>query len=97
MLLSMFSLLDTILDRTVVVGYTSAGYRIRRTTIVWLGAATAPGRSSGLFWHDRVARPTYLLPWTKEGPEDRARLWEQCEQMTGWHADDAGPVRKIRA
>jgi dehydrogenase/reductase SDR family protein 12 len=66
-------------------------------TIVWLGAATAPGRSSGLFWHDRVARPTYLLPWTKEGPEDRARLWEQCEQMTGWHADDAGPVRKIRA
>jgi hypothetical protein len=34
------SLLDTILDRTVVAGYTSAGYRIRRGT--WNAADLRP-------------------------------------------------------
>lgn len=35
-------------------------------TIVWLGAAAEPSRSSGRFWHDRRQRPTHLLPWTRE-------------------------------
>lgn len=52
-------------------------------TIVWLGAAEQPGRTSGLFWHDRRVRPTHLLPWTKESAEDRARLWDACAEMSG--------------
>src|SRR5581483_10214094 len=27
-------------------------------TIVWLGAAPEPTETTGLFWHDRVSRPT---------------------------------------
>jgi hypothetical protein len=54
-------------------------------TIVWLGAAVEPGRSSGRFWHDRRRRPTHLLPWTREAPRERARLWTQCLDLSGWH------------
>lgn len=53
-------------------------------TIVWLGAASEPGLSSGGFWHDRRRRPTNLLPWTKPAPEDRERLWAECERLSGW-------------
>ena len=56
-------------------------------TIVWLGAADEPGRSSGLFWHDRRPRPTHLLPWTKETQQERERLWLQCGQLSGWQED----------
>jgi dehydrogenase/reductase SDR family member 12 len=55
-------------------------------TIVWLGAAAEPGESSGGFWHDRRQRPTHRVPWTRETPEDRERLWHECERLTGWHA-----------
>ncbi|MCD6726130.1 MAG: SDR family NAD(P)-dependent oxidoreductase [Solirubrobacteraceae bacterium] len=55
-------------------------------TIVWLGAAAEPGESSGGFWHDRRQRPTHRVPWTKETSEDRERLWQECERLTGWHA-----------
>lgn len=55
-------------------------------TIVWLGAAAEPGESSGGFWHDRKQRPTHRVPWTKETPADRERLWRECERLTGWHA-----------
>jgi NAD(P)-dependent dehydrogenase (short-subunit alcohol dehydrogenase family) len=51
-------------------------------TIVWLGAAAEPGLSSGGFWHDRRRRPTHRVPWTKETPEDRERLWRECERLT---------------
>ena len=54
-------------------------------TIVWLGAAPEPARCSGGFWHDRRQRPTHRLPWTKETPEDRDRLWAECERLSGWH------------
>jgi dehydrogenase/reductase SDR family member 12 len=57
-------------------------------TIVWLGAAAEPGRSSGEFWHDRRARPTHRVPWTKETAEDREKLWRACERLTGWSASD---------
>jgi dehydrogenase/reductase SDR family member 12 len=52
-------------------------------TIVWLGAADQPARSSGLFWHDRRARPTHRVPWTRETDEDRRRLWAECERLSG--------------
>ncbi len=59
-------------------------------TIVWLGAAVAPARSSGLFWHDRRPRPTHRVPWTRESPEDRARLWKACERLGAWGDAFAG-------
>lgn len=57
-------------------------------TIVWLGAAPEPGLTSGRFWHDRRARPTHLLPRTRETAQDRERLWASCAAMSGW-ADPA--------
>ncbi len=54
-------------------------------TIVWLGAAPEPARCSGGFWHDRRQRPSHRLPWTKGTPEDRDRLWAECERLSGWH------------
>ncbi len=54
-------------------------------TIVWLGAAPDPARSSGGFWHDRRQRPTHRVPWTRQTPEDRERLWAECERLSGWH------------
>jgi NAD(P)-dependent dehydrogenase (short-subunit alcohol dehydrogenase family) len=60
-------------------------------TIVWLGAASEPLRSSGGFWHDRRQRPTHLVPWTKEAPEERERLWAECERLSGWHGLQTPP------
>lgn len=59
-------------------------------TIVWLGAAAEPGRSSGRFWHDRRQRPTHLLPWTKETLGERERLWAECERLSGWRESRPG-------
>ena len=53
-------------------------------TIVWLAAADEPGRSSGRFWHDRRPRPTHVLPWTRETPQERELLWERCAELSGW-------------
>jgi len=52
-------------------------------TIVWLGAAAQPGRSSGLFWHDRRERPTHRVPWTRETPQERERLLAECARLSG--------------
>ena len=54
-------------------------------TVVWLGSAPEPARSSGGFWHDRRRRPTHRVPWTRETPADRERLWAECERLSGWH------------
>lgn len=43
-------------------------------TSVWLAAAE-PGPASGRFWHDRMVRPTHLLPTTRPSDEDRAQAW----------------------
>ena len=43
-------------------------------TSVWL-AAVDPAPPTGLFWHDRVARPTSLLPSTRPSEADRATAW----------------------
>lgn len=53
-------------------------------TIVWLGAAPEPARSSGGFWHDRRERPIHRAPWTRETSRDRERLWAECERLSGW-------------
>lgn len=55
-------------------------------TIVWLGAADEPARTSGGFWHDRHERPTYRLRSTRETAADRRRLWETCCALSGWSA-----------
>jgi dehydrogenase/reductase SDR family protein 12 len=54
-------------------------------TIVWLGAAAEPGRSSGRFWHDRRPRPPHRLPWTRETRQERERLLAECLRLSGWH------------
>jgi NAD(P)-dependent dehydrogenase (short-subunit alcohol dehydrogenase family) len=52
-------------------------------TIVWLGAAPEPLRSTGDFWMDRRRRPThYRLGASPDSPEDRAELWALCERLT---------------
>lgn len=51
-------------------------------TIVWLGAAADPARRSGVLWHDRRARPTHRLPWSRESAEERRRLWAECERLS---------------
>ena len=50
-------------------------------TIAWL--SWAPGLRSGRFWHDRRERPEYLLPGTRERPDERERLWAECERLSG--------------
>lgn len=52
-------------------------------TIVWLVAAEAPGRRTGLFWCDRRPRPTSWLPWLGDDPEARARAWAACSAAAG--------------
>jgi dehydrogenase/reductase SDR family protein 12 len=54
-------------------------------TIVWLGSATEPGRSSGRFWHDRRPRPTHRLRWTRETRQEREQLLTECLRLSGWH------------
>lgn len=43
-------------------------------TSVWL-AAVEPAPATGKFWHDRVERPTSLLPTTRPSDETRAKAW----------------------
>jgi NAD(P)-dependent dehydrogenase (short-subunit alcohol dehydrogenase family) len=51
-------------------------------TSVWL-VGTEPPPPSGRFWHDRVERPTHLLPTTRSDERQRAQAW-------AWLADAAG-------
>ncbi|MFZ0975072.1 MAG: SDR family NAD(P)-dependent oxidoreductase, partial [Solirubrobacteraceae bacterium] len=49
-------------------------------TIVWLGAAPEPGRTTGLFWHDRRPRPThYRIAHSGDDAHTREELWAYCE------------------
>lgn len=47
-------------------------------TSVWL-AAVEPAPPTGRFWHDRVERPTSLLPTTRPTPDALARAWSWLE------------------
>jgi dehydrogenase/reductase SDR family member 12 len=51
-------------------------------TIVWLGAAPEPGRTTGLLWHDRRPRPTHYRIGPAHSDDDahaRDELWAYCE------------------
>lgn len=62
-------------------------------TIVWLGSAPEPLRSTGRFWHDRRERPThYLIGAGEESPDDRRRLWELCQSLVD-QVNAAAPVQ----
>ena len=51
-------------------------------TSVWL-AAVDPAPPTGLFWHDRVERPTSLLPATRPSADARARAWAWLNEAAG--------------
>ena len=52
-------------------------------TIVWLGAAPEPLRTTGELWMDRRRRPThYRFGASPDSAEDRAELWALCERLT---------------
>lgn len=51
-------------------------------TVCFLAAGAAAGRTSGQFWFDRAAKPTHMLPWTKEPWTEREALWKLCESAT---------------
>lgn len=51
-------------------------------TSVWLVAAE-PAPPTGKFWHDRVERPTSLLPTTRPSPDVRARAWAWLNEAAG--------------
>ena len=50
-------------------------------TSVWL-AAVEPPPPTGRFWHDRVERPTSLLPTTRPDRATRDRAWAWLRQVT---------------
>ena len=53
-------------------------------TIVWLGAAGEPLRSTGKLWMDRAPRPThYRFGAAPDGVEVREELWRLCERLAG--------------
>jgi NAD(P)-dependent dehydrogenase (short-subunit alcohol dehydrogenase family) len=52
-------------------------------TIVWLAGSPAAGAETGGFWHDRRRRPEHRLPSTRDGSGDAARLFEECEWLSG--------------
>jgi NAD(P)-dependent dehydrogenase (short-subunit alcohol dehydrogenase family) len=50
-------------------------------TVVWMSVCPRLEGETGRFYFDRVARPTHLLPWTREDPRERRRLWRLCERL----------------
>lgn len=64
-------------------------------TVVWLATAPEPAYRSGLFWHDREARPVHRVPWTRESPDERRRLWAECARLSGW--DELAPASPVGA
>lgn len=52
-------------------------------TVVWLAASPAPAGRSGLFWFDRRPADEHLVPFTREAPEDREKLWAELERLSG--------------
>ncbi len=58
-------------------------------TIVWL-AVRNPAAPTGGFWFDRARVSAHYLPWTREPPDDRERLWALVERLA-----EPGPARTL--
>jgi NAD(P)-dependent dehydrogenase (short-subunit alcohol dehydrogenase family) len=63
-------------------------------TIVWLAAAPEAALSSGGLWLDRELHPAAVFPGTAGSPEERRRLVEELERITG---ERAGPRATAQA
>jgi len=50
-------------------------------TITWLAAAGEAGRTSGLFWRDRLPRATHVFPGTRASAQDSRELLRQLEHL----------------
>lgn len=57
-------------------------------TVIWLAACPRIATECGKFWFDRAAVSPYLVPFTRESPAERDRLWSAALQWSGL-ADDA--------
>lgn len=60
-------------------------------TIVWLAADDDAGSRTGLFWHDRVARPTHKTKRTRESSEERHALWQALEALSEENGEAGSP------
>ena len=58
-------------------------------TIVWLAASDEAVSRSGVFWHDRQARPTHKTKRTRERPDARIALWQVLSELSGWDDRDS--------
>ncbi|MBK9090531.1 MAG: SDR family NAD(P)-dependent oxidoreductase [Holophagales bacterium] len=63
-------------------------------TIVWLAAAPEGALASGALWLDRERHPAAVFPGTAGSPEERKRLVEELERVTGEPSGAAADVRK---
>jgi NAD(P)-dependent dehydrogenase (short-subunit alcohol dehydrogenase family) len=61
-------------------------------TIVWLAAARRAAYFNAGFWFDRRPAPLHLVPWTRESPEDRERLWRSCLEWAGATDPEGSPA-----
>ena len=52
-------------------------------TITWLAAAAEAGRTSGLFWRDRLPRATHVFQGTRASFQEGRELLQQLERLTG--------------
>jgi NAD(P)-dependent dehydrogenase (short-subunit alcohol dehydrogenase family) len=52
-------------------------------TITWLAAAAEAGRTSGLFWRDRLPRATHVFPGTRASAQEGRTLRRQLERLSG--------------
>jgi NAD(P)-dependent dehydrogenase (short-subunit alcohol dehydrogenase family) len=50
-------------------------------TVVWMSVCPRLEKETGRFYFDREPRATHLLPWTREDPKDRRRLWRLCDKL----------------
>ena len=51
--------------------------------MIWLAVSPRAAELTGRFWFDRAERCTHYLPHTREATEDRDRLWELCNRLSG--------------
>ncbi len=78
---------NTTAVRTSLPRFHAAMRRVLRTpeqgadTIVWLAASDRPRGTRGELWFDRRVAPEHPLPWTRESPDAKKRLFDLCERL----------------